>query len=290
MNPFAKRESHTPRTLTAYKLLTIASWLLLVATSITSTFSAPPGRHTAHHPTHRDARTIWAQNSANPTPFALNAVLTSIFWIALFALQLGYIQRLFSADAPSVAAAANVGSHFILHNLLTSAFVSLWTRGDFWWAELLLALDFFNMAALYFTHAAAPAFVHAPAVAGPFAWLFIALLWDGAAMVNAHGFVARMVANVTVWGLLVVGMFFLAVFRDVAMGFALSYLAACLAVGQMGTRFVALQWIFAWVIAGVLFVCSLVVAVPAVLGTKLEELVDCAEEEDRERQPLLGSQ
>lgn len=93
---------------------------------------------------------------------------------------------------------------------------------------MVLAINFFNLSSLYFRHSKTPQFVHIPAVAGPFAWIFIALLWDGAAMVNAHGFVARVTANVFIWSLLIIGMFFLAVFRDYTMGFCLAYLTTCM--------------------------------------------------------------
>ena len=59
----------------------------------------------------------------------------------------------------------------------------------------------------------------------------------------------------------------------------------------MTTKVVALQWIFAWVIAGVLFAATLVFAAPGALGTKVEENVEAAPTVggDRERQPLLGN-
>lgn len=58
----------------------------------------------------------------------------------------------------------------------------------------------------------------------------------------------------------------------------------------MTTKVVALQWIFAWVIAGVLFVSTIMIAAPGLLGVKVQESIEEARGaiEDRERQPLLG--
>ena len=56
--------------------------------------------------------------------------------IVLFILQLGYIAHLFSSKVENVNAACSVGSHFILNNLLHSAFVLLFVRSHFIWAEL----------------------------------------------------------------------------------------------------------------------------------------------------------
>ena len=64
-----------------------------------------------------------------------------------------------------------------------------------------------------------------------------------------------------------------------------------LAVHQLGTKVIAFQWIFAFVIMSLLFIASLMVAVPAYFGKELtltpdsDDLID----QDRERQPLLNS-
>lgn len=61
-----------------------------------------------------------------------------------------------------------------------------------------------------------------------------------------------------------------------------------LAVGQVSTKFVALQWIFAFVIMGLLFVLTAGVAYPQATGKewtlrRSRNLV----QEDQERAPLL---
>lgn len=127
-------------------------------------------------------------------------------------------------------AACAVGSHFIANNLLHFAFVMLFVRSHFVWAEVMLLLNLANLTAAYFRHrtrdaaVAAPSssssaqssllLVHFPAVSGPLAWTFVAIYWNGAIMVpHGNSLVARVFANVFVWSLLAYGAFFLAAYR-----------------------------------------------------------------------------
>lgn len=64
-----------------------------------------------------------------------------------------------------------------------------------------------------------------------------------------------------------------------------------LAIGQLATRVVALQWIFAFVIAGCLFILSLIIAAPRLFGQDRSVRQEGAiVSEDRERAPLLDDQ
>ena len=72
------------------------------------------------------------------------------------------------------------------------------------------------------------------------------------------------------------------------MGFALSVLSASTGVGQFLTHAIALQWIFSFVIMGILFIATLLIAIPGVFGKEFsfrrEGLVVPT---DQERAPLL---
>jgi hypothetical protein len=103
----------------------------------------------------------------------------------------------------------------------------LWVRGYFWLAELLVVINFFNLTSLYFRHSTTPRFVHIPVVSAPYAWTFVALFWDGAAMVHAHTLAARIVANIAIWAILVFGGFFVLAFKDYTIGFELAILSLC---------------------------------------------------------------
>lgn len=281
-NPFARRESHSVQAIWTYKILTILTWLLVVIASIYYTFGAPQDgkKHWAH--------TIWGQNKIHHTPFALNSVIASIYWLVLFILQLAYVWHLFSNNNDYVQAAAGVGSHFIVNNLLQFAFIMLFVRSHFFWAEVILVFNFFNLSSLYFRHNTHPRFIHLPAVSGPLAWTFVALYWNGAIAVNAHSLPARILANIAIWGILVYGFFFLIVYKDYTMGFALSVLTASLGVGQFLTKTIAFQWIFAFVIMAVLFLATLVIGVPGIFGKEVGFRRDGAVvPADQERAPLL---
>ncbi len=74
------------------------------------------------------------------------------------------------------------------------------------------------------------------------------------------------------------------------MGFALSVLTAALGVAQFERQFVALQWIFAFVIMAVLFVFTLTIAVPTWMGHDVHSWGQRSDRppQDTERAPLLG--
>jgi hypothetical protein len=213
----------------------------------------------------------------------MNHIITSIYWIVLFVLQVGYVGHLYASNTVYVQAAAEVGSHFVSNNLLLFGFINLWTRSHFVWAELLLIINFFNLSAAYFRHSTTPRFIHIPVVSGPLAWNFVALYWAGAVMVHAHSLAARIVANIFIWGIFVYGMFFLVTYKDYTMGFALSVLASAIGTTQFLWKIVALQWIFAFAIMGMLFFTSALVAAGAD-PFKRGLIVN----EDRERAPLLA--
>lgn len=288
-NPFLRRESHSVRAVWTYKVLTIITWLLTVLTSVYYTFEVP------HDDKKRWRNTIWGHNATHPTPFALNALMTSLYWLVTFLLQIVYIWHLFSTNSEYVAAAAHVGSHFIFNNLLQFGFVMLFVRGHFIWAEVVLIVNFFNLTSLYFRHNTYPRLIHIPVVTAPLAWTFVALYWDGAIAAHPHtghpGLAARILANVAIWGILVYGLFFLAIYKDYTMGFALSILTASLGVGQFLTKTIAFQWIFAFIIMGILFITSVLIPLPGLFGKEFsfrrEQTVVPA---DQERAPLLDDQ
>jgi len=167
--------------------------------------------------------------------------------------------------------------------------VHLWVRSHFWLSELLIVVNFFNLSYAYFQYSKAPRVIHISTVSAPLAWNFVALYWVGAVAVHSNHLVARIVANVFIWGWVGYGLFFLVAYKDYTVGFALSVLAFSTGVGQFLTKphVLQLQWIFAFSIGGLLFVLSLAVGVPGLLGRDpfpRGQIVS----EDRERAPLLA--
>jgi hypothetical protein len=280
INPFAKREQHDKNTIVTYKVLTILTWLLSIVTTVYYVTES-------HDPQHIRRR-IWDWNYLYRTGFTLNSTIVDIYWVVLFILQLGYIAHLFSSNAEYVNAAASVGSHFIVNNLLHFAWVMLFARGHMILAEIALVFNFFNLSSVYFRHNAYPRFIHWPVVSAPLAWTFVAIYWNGALTVyHPHNLVARIFANVFIWSILVYGWFFIAVYKDYTMGFSLSVLSAAIGVAQFYDRIIAFQWIFAFTIMAVLFVSTVVIAVPAWFGKELPWGKKTTPA-DQERAPLLA--
>lgn len=279
-NPFSKRDSHSNTSITTIKVLTTLSWLLSLIVSVYYTTNAP-------HDGYNIRKRIWDQNSLYPTAFSMNSVIGSIYWVVLFIFQGGYILHLFSSNSDIVHAAASVGSHFIMNNLFHFAFVMLFVRSHFHWAELILVINFFNLTSLYFRHNTYPRFIHTPVCSGPLAWTFVAIYWNGALMVpHPTHLVPRIFANIFIWSILVYGLFFIVIYKDYTMGFSLSVLAAAIGVSQFLRQVVALQWIFAFVIMAVLFIATITVAVPAWTGKELKW--GQSREGEAERAPLLN--
>ena len=91
----------------------------------------------------------------------------------------------------------------------------------------MLIANLFNLTSLYFRHSKTPLFIHVPIVSAPYAWNYVAILWDGAAAVNARNLPARILANIAIWGILVIGAFFILTFKDYTMGFCFAILSLC---------------------------------------------------------------
>ncbi|VZH96295.1 unnamed protein product, partial [Fusarium fujikuroi] len=262
-NPFGKRESHSSSAILTYKILTLVTWILSLVVTVYYTLNRPDDGHTRN-------RKIWEQNHMYRTAFTLNPIITSIYWVVLFILQAGYIGHLFSSNSDIVHAAASVGSHFIFNNLFHFAFVMLFVRSHFHWAEVVLVLNFINLSSLYFRHNTYPRFIHTPVVSGPLAWTFVAIYWNGALMVpHPDHLVARIFGNIFIWSILVYGLFFVTIYKDYTMGFSLSVFAAAIGVSQFLHQVIAFQWIFAFVIMALLFIATVVVAVPAATGREI---------------------
>jgi Fungal protein of unknown function (DUF1774) len=69
------------------------------------------------------------------------------------------------------------------------------------------------------------------------------------------------------------------------MGFSLSVLSAAIGVSQFLRQVIALQWIFAFIIMALLFIATVVVAVPAWTGREIKWK---RSSDEGERAPLLN--
>lgn len=141
--------------------------------------------------------------------------------------QVSYVWHFFSNNSTLVTSAANVAPHFILNNLLVFAFIMLWVRSYFWPAEIILMIHVISQSSAYWTHRGSPPFVHWPAIAGPYAWSLTALFWNGAVAVHAHNLPARIVANIFIWVIFLIGFVHIFSAKDYIFGYSLSILTLC---------------------------------------------------------------
>lgn len=100
-------------------------------------------------------------------------------------------------------------------------------RNHFAGSEVILAAHFINQHICYWRHPALPAFVHLPAVAGPYAWTLTALFWNGAVAVANNSLAARIVANVFIWVIFVIGVTHIMHYQDYLFGYCMSFLTLC---------------------------------------------------------------
>lgn len=221
------------------------------------------------------------------TPFTANLVVVLVFWLVLHIHQVLFVSQIFipsteGTDAHRLQISQLVGWHFTLFNLGQFVWTLLFVKQHFFWSEAVVVLNFLNILALYFTHktfAIKPfrlrVLIHWTTAAVPLSWLLFALFWNGAVLFHVHKFVGRVVSNVLIWDFLLVGGFFLVAFNDYGVGLSTAILQFGLGLGQLFTKLFALQWIFAFIIAGLLVVGSVV------------SLVNSFKEESNESAPLL---
>ncbi|GMF54659.1 unnamed protein product [[Candida] boidinii] len=79
-------------------------------------------------------------------------------------------------------------------------------------------------------------------------------------MFHSHNksLLARILANVLIWEFLITPGSFLVFHNDWSVGLASSFLTFGVGLSQFFTRIIAFQWIFAFVVAGLLFIFSLI--------------------------------
>lgn len=204
------------------------------------------------------------------TPFTGLFVITLIFWSILYLLQLLFILQWFvknetTTEVQQRATSSAVGYHFIVFNVMHFFWCYAFKKHHFVVSGILLIINFLNIMSLYLVHKtyAIKNFsnwvsIHLPVASFPLSWLMYAIFWNGAAMVHSHNksFVPRILANIFIWDFLLVPMCFLVLYNDYGVGFSTALLTLGIALGQLFTKAIALQWIFGFVIAGAVFLAS----------------------------------
>ncbi|KAG7661331.1 uncharacterized protein J8A68_005122 [[Candida] subhashii] len=228
---------------------------------------------------------IYYAHNANETntPFTASYLLLSIYWIVVYLQQIIFLIVSFIQDEERATIICELGWNFSLFNILHYLWAESFANHYFITAEFFLILNLFNLLAMYFnykTYALRPFYnwvlIH-PVVSIPLSWVFYAIMWNGAVMCHVEDKLwARILANVFIWDFLFAGVIFLYLFRDWTIGLTMSYLMVALGFGQLATKLFALQWIFAFVISGVLFGLSV-----------FAFIISLCEPSPAEREPLL---
>lgn len=228
-------------------VITAVSWVLCVISNIRYEF----GRRSPWDHGHQDDVAF--------TPFTANLPLIVIYWLITCALQIVYLGRYFNATPRSLT------WHFIGNNCLLLLWSYLFSRGHYFWSLVVVIIDFMNLAIAYILNGSyrirpLPAWlvIHGGLVALPLQWVFYLIFWNGAVLFHARHLVSRLVANILIWDFLLVPGLLVLLFGDYISGFAASWIALALALGQLFTKVFALQWIFAFIIAGLVFIMSVV--------------------------------
>lgn len=252
--------SSTAQTHTFMQFLNISTWLINVVTNVLySTVLRPTIRHVS---------------DKHLTPFTTNSLFTGIFWIFLWLLQLGFLTTHWSRD--NGLRETNVGtvySRFAIFNILQFGWALLWVHHHFALSEIVLILNFLNILQVYLRlgHKLGPltrerflrlVFIEAPVARLTLAVLFIDILHNGAVAFHVHGTAGRLLANIFIWIILVVGGGVVVWFRDWVFGLAIAYHTLSLAIEQLAIKVIALQWIFAFVISGTVALLSILVLIP----------------------------
>ncbi|KAK6455556.1 uncharacterized protein RJT20DRAFT_135556 [Scheffersomyces xylosifermentans] len=226
------------------------------------------------------------------TPFSGSTIVVFVYWILLYILQLSFVLQIFLPNIENARSEITVlvGWHFVIFNVASYLWAVLFTGGHYFWSEVILIINFLNILALYFSHktfAIKPltswTLIHLPLSAFPLSWLLYAIFWNGAVLFRVTDLFGRIIANVLIWDFLLVPGFLLFIFNDWGVGISSTILTFGLAFGQLFTKVFALQWIFAFVISGLLLVFSVIAAVSGTLrGGETIAIT-----EDREAAPLL---
>lgn len=256
---------HSNSTILTHKAVTILSFVVSAYYSITYL----GGRHgLGHHSFH-----------AGNTPFTANVFFVFVYWVVTAVLQLLFLLQYYANDSQILSQAAATTWHFTVFNLLNALWAYLFARRhDYVWAEIVAIVNFINLMSLYVTHkpySIKPLShwmaIHLPTAALPLSWIMYVIFWNGAVAFHSHkGFFSRVLANILIWDFLIVPVMFLLLYKDWGVGMSTAFLTWGIGVGQFFTKVFALQWIFAFIIAAIVTLLSVVIAVPSLTPAAVE--------------------
>lgn len=225
------------------------------------------------------------QNKNDPyhvadNPFTANILVILTYWLLMFLLQISFVIQLFipikeegTSRENRLEISRNIGWHFTAFNIGIFAWTLLFVNGHYFWSEVFVVVNFLNILQLHRVHQTYKleslpllVFIHWPITAFPFSWLFYAFFMNGAVLFHVHKFVGRVISNVLIWAFLLVPGLALVVLNDWSIALTSSVLTFGIGLGQFLTKLFALQWIFAFIISGLLFAGAVAAFVTGPLG------------------------
>lgn len=204
------------------------------------------------------------------TPFTGNTLMVVIFWIIMYLLQIAFWLKYIVMDSNGTnffSGDCRVANHFMTFNFFNFLWAFSFSRHWFVLSELCVIINlvqltfslFVNKASKYSERIKDLLLIHGATGALPYLWTIYLLFWNGAAMFGVQkNLFARIIANIMIWNMLFIPLMYVSLDSDWMMGLAGSYLLFAIGLGQLFTKLFALQWIFAFIISGLLLVASLV--------------------------------
>lgn len=199
------------------------------------------------------------------TPFSNFLIFLIIYWLVIYILQIIYLQKNLDLNIDnSDTNIVNITKSLIYFNVLTLIWTWLFKYKWFIFSEIILLIELFVVLNNYMNHKVYSfrpwrnfLVINLTIGSLPLSWIFITIFWNGALMIPVNNLATRILANIFIWDFLLIGLGFLYFFNDVTMGLSLAFLVLGMALNQLFLKFIALQWIFGFVISGLLFLFSL---------------------------------
>lgn len=233
----------------ALRFLAIASYILAIVSNVRYKFG------------HRSPWDHGHQDDVGFTPFTASSIPVIMYWVLLIVAQFIYLSKYFNAT-PKILNWQFVFSN--VHILLWSYFFA---RGYYILSEIFILLNFIQLLAGYIlvgSYRIRPLdnwfAIHGSIIVMPMLWAHYLVFWNGAVLFGARNLPARLIANCVVWEFLLVPGCLMLMTGDCILGFASSWIAFAIGLGQLFTKVFALQWVFALTISVILLVGSFMLA------------------------------
>lgn len=226
------------------------------------------------------------------TPFLNFLVFLIIYWVFYYIMEIVYIQSNLNLNIDNTDTnIINITKSLISFNLINLVWCLLFQSRYYLLSEIVVIIELFvilNNYLLNKLYSFKPVknylIINLTVGSLPLSWIFFQLFWNGSLMIRVNNLATRVLANVFIWDYLIIGVAFLFLFNDYTVGISLSYLILGIALNQLFVKLIALQWIFAFIISGLLFFLSVGFIF---VSPKMKQQI-IVQEESVEQQPLIN--